>query len=177
MTERDLTLARKAQQGDRDAFERLLSEHYTMMYRVAYRFTGLKEDAEDIAQEICMQMVHKLASFRGDSSFSTWLYRIVVNHCRDFIRKTQSRRGLSQTYLELEKQQVADHQDSNRKTAWLYRKLRELEDGLLETALLVLAEDLSHAEAAQVLGCAESTVSWRMHEIRKLLKQQLSTYP
>ncbi len=148
-----------------------------MMYRVAYRFTGHAQDAEDITQDICMQMAHKLESFKGDSSFSTWLYRVVVNACRDFHKTRSTRRTLAQTYLEMEKRDIADSQDSSRKVAWLYRMIAGLEESLRETALLVLAEDLSHAEAAKILGCAESTVSWRMHEVRKLLKQRVSTYP
>jgi RNA polymerase sigma-70 factor (ECF subfamily) len=177
MTERDLTLVTAAQKGDRNAFQRLLSDNYTMMYRVAYRFTGHAQDAEDIAQDICMQMAHKLGSFKGESSFSTWLYRVVVNACRDFHKTRKVRRDLAQTYLETEKREMADSQDSCRKVTWLYRKIAELEDTLRETALLVLAEELSHAEAAKILRCAESTVSWRMHEVRKILKQLVNTYP
>lgn len=177
MTERDLRLVKEAQKGDRDAFQRLLSDHYTMIHRVAYRFTGHAQDAEDIAQDICVQMAQKLASFKGDSSFSTWLYRVVVNACRDFHKTHKNRRDLAQTYLDIERREAADAQDSNRKVAWLYRRIAGLEQVLRETALLVLTEEMNHAEAAKILGCAESTVSWRMHEVRKLLKQQLSTYP
>lgn len=177
MTARDLTLVLKAQKGDRDAFRHLLSEHYTMMYRVAYRYTGHKQDAEDIAQEVCLQMPHKLASFKGESSFSTWLYRVVVNACRDSHKKHKTRRELSVTYMEMEKNEIADAKDAGRKVAWLYRTIAGLEDALRETALLVLGEEMSHAEAAKALGCAESTVSWRMHELRKLLKQKMDSYP
>jgi RNA polymerase sigma-70 factor (ECF subfamily) len=160
----------RARAGDRAAFQRVLEEHYTMMYRVAYHYTGQAQDAEDIAQDVCVGLVRALASFRGQSSVSTWLYRIVVNACRDFHKKRSTHQRLQQSYLELEKHDAAVEAEEARKRAWLYRAIAALEPALKETALLVLTEELSHAEAGAVLGCAESTISWRMHEIRKQLK-------
>lgn len=173
----DLKIVEKAKAGDRGAFRQLLESHYNMIYRVAYRFLGVQADAEDIAQEVCAALPTKLMSFKGESSFSTWLYRVVVNACRDMHKKTSSHRGLDKTYMELEKSLTAESQEAARKSAWLYRTLATLDPTLKETALLVISEELSHAEAAEVLGCAESTISWRMHEVRKSLKQKLDTYP
>ena len=65
---------------------------------------------------------------------------------------------------------AADWADSSDKVRWLYRSLDRLDPTLKETALLVLAEEMSHAQAGEVLGVAESTVSWRMHEVKKRLK-------
>jgi RNA polymerase sigma-70 factor (ECF subfamily) len=163
-------LVASARQGNREAFRRLLEGHYDTIYRIAYRFTGHRQDAEDVAQEVCASLAGKLASYRGESRFTTWLYRVVVNACRDRHRQRSSHRELQQRYMEMEKDAQADATDSARKVAWLYRQLTALEEPLRETALLVVAEALSHAEAAAILECAESTVSWRMHEIRKRLK-------
>lgn len=173
----DLNIVAKAQAGDRVAFQRIIEAHYTMIYRVAYRFLGTQADAEDITQDICVALPAKLASFRGESHFSTWLYRVAMNACRDFLKKKSSHQNLEHCYLEMEKSLSAEQQESGRKSAWLYRNLTTLDASLRETALLVLAEELSHAEAASVLNCAESTISWRMHEIRKRLKQLVDTYP
>ncbi len=148
-----------------------------MIYRVAYRFIGNQADAEDIAQDICAALPAKLVHFRGESSFSTWLYRIIVNACRDLQKKNASHRGLEHSYQEMEQHVAADQHEAARKSAWLYRSLATLDPAMRETALLVLAEHMTHAEAATVLGCAESTISWRMHEIRKSLKQLVDTYP
>jgi RNA polymerase sigma-70 factor (ECF subfamily) len=128
------------------------------------------DEADDITQDVCLALADKIQSFRGDSSFSTWLYRLVVNACKDHIKKQATRRQHAQGYMELEQQQRAGSADTNKMVAWLYREVGALDEPLKTTALLVLAEDLSHAEAGKVLGCAESTVSWRMHEIRKILK-------
>lgn len=174
--ESDLELVEKAKRGEAPAFRQLLERHYGMMYRVAYRFTGFAEDAEDITQEVCMALAGKLGHFKGKSAFSTWLYRVVVNACRDFGRSQGSRRRMEKSYAEVEKAARQDGTESGKMAAWLYRRVAELEPDLKETALLVLAEDLSHAEAAEALGCAESTISWRMHEIRKKLKNKVSEF-
>lgn len=172
----ELTMIELAKKGDSYAFQHLLTQHYDMIYRVAYRFTGQAQDAEDIAQEVCVGLVHKLFSFNGKSSFSTWLYRVVVNSCRDYQRKRSNHRRLESSYIDLEKNEQSDKNDSDKKLLWLYRTVANLEQSLKETALLVLTEELSHAEAGKILGCAESTVSWRMHEIRKHLKNAIGSY-
>lgn len=144
-----------------------------MIYRMAYRYTGNKSDAEDIAQDICLKLVHKLGSFKGNGRFSTWLYSLVMNRCRDSDKSRRSHRALEQNYTEIEKHEQENQKDSNRKIAWLYRHISQLEPALKETALLVLTEELSHGEAARILGCAESTISWRMLKIREYLKERL----
>lgn len=172
----ELTMIEMAKKGDSSAFQQLLTQHYDMMYRVAYRFTGQAQDAEDIAQEVCVGLTHKLASFNGKSSFSTWLYRVVVNSCRDYQKKRSNHRRLESNYIDLEKNEQSDKTDSDKKLLWLYRTIANLEQSLKETALLVLTEELSHAEAGKILGCAESTISWRMHEVRKHLKNAIGSY-
>lgn len=173
----DLKIVEKAKAGDRGAFRQVLESHYSMIVRVAYRFLGNQADAEDLAQDVCAALPAKLASFRGESSFSTWLYRVVVNACRDAHKKTRSHMALEHGYMEMEKHVTAEEQEAARKSAWLYRALGTLDANLRETALLVIAEEMSHAEAAAVLGVAESTVSWRLMEVRKVLKQLVDTYP
>lgn len=163
----------RAQRGDSAAFRLLLQTQYAWMHRAAYRFTGHTADAEDVVQEVCMALIDKLASYNGKSSFSTWLYRVVVNQCHDFRKKRGAGRARDTQYAELEAFATAEAHEANRKTAWLYRAIAALKPPLPETALLVLAEELSHAEAAKVLDCKESTVSWRMHEIRKQLTEMM----
>ena len=168
MSRNEPALIERAQRGDRAAFRELIEAHYGQIYRVAYRYLGSAAEAEDRAQDVCVKLAGKLASFRGDSLFSTWLHQLTLNACRDYIKQQGSRRGVETTYSELEELQRPGP-DSGR-AAWLHRTLATFDPVLKETALLVLSEELSHAEAAKVLACAESTVSWRLHEVRKLLK-------
>lgn len=170
MTEDDYDLALAAGAGDRTAFRQLLERHYDTAYRVAYRYVGTVEDAEDIVQDVCAGLARKLKSFRGKSQFKTWLYSVVVNACRDHGRRMRTAQNLQANYAMYREMADADHQDDSRRVGWLGEALTRLEPKLRETAILVISEDLSHAEAATALGCAESTVSWRMHEVRKTLK-------
>ncbi len=173
MNEDSDSLIGKAKQGDRVAFEQLLRANYGLIHRVAYRFTGNRSDAEDVTQGVCMALVDKLKQYNSRSSFSTWLYRVIVNHCHDCRKKRGRDLTRDTQYVELEAMETADAAEANRKAAWLYRAIAALKPPLPETALLVLAEECSHAEAGKILGCAESTVSWRMHEIRKQLTSQM----
>ncbi len=166
----DSDLAERAGGGDREAFRQLLERHYDTAYRVAFRFTHSVEDAEDIAQDVCLTLANRLRTFRGKSRFTTWLYSVVVNACRDHARKQKSTRVLQENYAVFREMDDADREHDAMRLDWLHGAVASLEPKLRETAILVLAENLSHASAAGALGCAESTVSWRMHEVRKKLK-------
>ena len=172
----DLELAEQAQNGDRIAFQQLLERHYDTVYRIAYRFTGSAPDAEDIAQDVCLALVDKLGSFRGKSQFSTWLYRFALNACRDALRKRKTNQTLQENYAVFRELDEADRVHNSARAGWLNEAIAGLEPKLQETAIFVLSEELSHAEAAKVLGCAESTVSWRMHEVRNRLKTLVDTF-
>jgi RNA polymerase sigma-70 factor (ECF subfamily) len=160
MTTDDESLARRAGDGD----------HYGSVYRIGSRLLGDSGDAEDLAQEVCVGLAHKLKSFRGESRFTTWLYRVAVNAARDAIRRRASSHRLNQTYADVNALVQAGHDVRRKEVRWLYDALGALGDDLRETAILVLSEELNHAEAGAVLGVKESTVSWRMHEVRKRLK-------
>ncbi|HHB80480.1 MAG TPA: RNA polymerase sigma factor, partial [Aliiroseovarius sp.] len=79
MDESDGTLARAAAGGDRDAFGALLARHYDRLFAFAFRLMGARDQAEDLTQDICAALPGKLASFRGEARFTTWLYRVAVN--------------------------------------------------------------------------------------------------
>jgi RNA polymerase sigma-70 factor, ECF subfamily len=169
----DSGLAQAAAAGDREAFRRLLEIHYGLIHRIAWRYVGSATDAEDIAQDVCVTLATRLGHFDHRSRFSTWLISVVINRCRDFLRRRRSSQALVEKYGVLRESQSADQADTERRTLWLREALQGLEPELRETVLLVVAEELSHAEAGQILGCAESTVSWRMHVARKRLRARM----
>ena len=165
----DGSLVERAVRGERDAFETLLRRHYDRIHRIAWRLTGSASHADDIAQDVCCTLVEKIGSFKGEAKFTTWLTGIVVNACRD-----QRRRGVAFTRLRDCLAVLAglaprpDGRDAYRRS-WLASELARLDPLLRDTVVLVVGEDLTHAEAARALGVAESTVSWRMHEARRQL--------
>lgn len=169
----DRDLVDRAAGGDRHAFEALLRQHYDRIHRVAWRLTGSRSQAEDIAQDVCCTLVEKIGSFKGESKFTTWLTGIVVNACRD-----HRRRGLTLLRLRERLSVLAglapppDGRDAYRRS-WLASELARLDPLLRDTVVLVVGEDLTHAEAARALGVAESTVSWRMHEARRQLTPRM----
>lgn len=169
----DNALAERAAGGDRVAFQSLLERHYDTIFRVAYRFTGLRQDAEDLTQDICASLPVRLRSFRGEARFTSWLYRVVVNAAQDKRRKQVTADRANAAYGEISELERGQADQTARDIAWLYETLEQLGDDLRQTAILVVAEGLSHAEAAAVLNVKESTVSWRMHEVRKRLKAQV----
>jgi RNA polymerase sigma-70 factor (ECF subfamily) len=162
----DRDLAAQAARGDRGAFEALLRRHYDLMHRVAWRLTGSRADAQDIAQEVCCTLVEKIGSFRHEARFTTWLVGIVRNACHDHHRGGSALTRLRR-HLAVVLQEAPDGREFYRR-GWLRSALARLDPALRETVVLV-AEGLTHAEAACVLGVAESTVSGRMRDARRKL--------
>ena len=155
--------------GDRAAFERLIRRHYDRIHGIAWQMTGSRADAEDIAQDVCCTLVEKIGGFRGEAKFSTWLCGIVFNACRDHHRRRRSFSGFTQKLSVLTGlAQGPDGRDLHDRM-WIESAVSRLKPAYRDTVVLVAGQQLSHAEAAQMLGVTESTVSWRMHEVRKLL--------
>ena len=156
-----------AARGDRAAFETLLRRHYDLMHRVAWRMTGSQTDAQDICQDVCCALVERIASFRGEAKFTTWLIGIVRNACHDHHRRHSTLTRLKGHLAVLAGMAaLPDGRDLFRRT-WLSSELARLSPLLRETVVLVAGEGLTHAEAAMALGVTESTVSGRMHEVRR----------
>ena len=166
----DGALARRAAAGDRDAFAALLERHYERIFRVGARVLGDADEAADLAQDVCVALPARLASWRGESRFTTWLHRVVVNAARDALRRKAARRRSERSYAETEALVRVDDASRTCESSWLRRALGQLPEDLRVTVFLVLEEELKHAEAGEVLGVSESTVSWRMHEVRKRLR-------
>lgn len=163
----DNDLAGRASRGDRVAFEALLRRHYDLMHRVAWRMTGSQADAQDICQDVCCALVERIASFRGEAKFTTWLIGIVRNACHDHYRRSSALTRLKGHLAVFAGTAVQpDGRDLFRRS-WLASELARLEPLLRETVVLVVGEGMTHAEAAQALGVAESTVSGRMYEVRQ----------
>ena len=155
--------------GDRDAFEALLRRHYDRIHGLAWQLTGSRADADDIAQDVCCILAEKLSDFRGDAKFTTWLCSIVYNACRDFHRRRSAfTRFTGRLSLMAGLTRGPDGRDLY-DAVWIESAIARLKPELRDTAVLIAGQQLSHAEAAQILGIAETTVSWRMHEIRRQL--------
>ena len=168
----DARLVSAAAGGDRAAFAELLERHYDRIHALAWQLTGSRADADDIAQDVCCTLVEKIATFRGEAKFTTWMCGIVYNACRDFRRRRRSLGGLAERLAVLAGLAPPDDGRDIYDAIWVRHAIARLKPGLRDAAVLVAGQQLSHAEAAAILGVAESTVSWRMHEVRRLLAEQ-----
>ncbi len=168
-------LARDAAGGDAAAFRRLCEAHYMNVYKFAYKWTGRREDAEDVVQEVFIKLPTKLTGFRGDSGFTTWLYRLTVNAAKDYYRTTGKSQKRELAFAEgFDPASDEIPADDRMIAAQAYRNIHKLPEPMRDAVLLVFGEDMNHKEAAKVLGCAETTISWRIFQARKLLKPLLA---
>ena len=166
----DRALVDRAAAGDREAFAALVERHYGLIYRLGAHVLGDDEAAADLAQDVCVGLAGRLPSYRGESRFATWLYRVVVNAARDRLRRDGTQRRSEAAFAEVDAMTRAEQAAIDAEALWLRQMLGGLTEDLRATVVLVLQEGLRHGEAAEVLGVSESTVSWRMHEVRKRLR-------
>lgn len=165
----DTDLVAAAQAGNRAAFEALLRRHYDRIHGLAWHLTGSRADADDVAQEVCCALVDRIAGFRRESRFTTWLCRVVINASRDLIRRRRRFGGMVDRLAVIAGlARQPDGRDLH-DAIWLKSAIARMKPAFRETAALVAGQQLTHAEAAEILGVSEATVSWRMHEIRKTL--------
>jgi RNA polymerase sigma-70 factor (ECF subfamily) len=162
-------LVRSAVAGDRAAFGRLLERHYGLIHALAWRLTGSRADADDIAQDVCCALVEKIHSYRGEARFTTWLCGIVYNQCRDWRRRRRSFGGFAGKLAVLAGLASPPDGRDAYDAIWLKSAIARLKPAYRDAAVLVAGQQLTHAEAAEILGIAEATVSWRMHEVRRML--------
>jgi RNA polymerase sigma-70 factor (ECF subfamily) len=169
--EDDRILCEKARQGCEQAFRVLFQRHYDAVHGFVFRLCLDASGADDIVQDAFIKASRSLAGFRGDASFRNWLYRIAMNTTRDWqrslIRRKQAAEELARESEEAAVGRPADFGP-------VHEALAALADEMRHAIVLVYYEGLNHAQAARVLGCAETTVSWRIFRARRRLKQLLT---
>lgn len=170
MMEQDEELAQAAATGDRAAFAALLSRHYDRLFAFTFRLTGHRAEAEDLTQDICAALPAKLASFKGEARFTTWLYRVAVNATHDRRRRAATRAKAADGWGDWEVNRRAAIREDAEAQDWLSQAMTALPDELRDTVALVLGEELTQAQAGEVLGLSEGTIAWRMSEVKKRLR-------
>jgi RNA polymerase sigma-70 factor, ECF subfamily len=172
------------QQGDRDAFQSLFEAYKDKVFSIAvYSSGGDRTLAEDITQQIFLKLFTAIRQFRGDSEFTTWLYRLVVNACLD--ERRRRRRWLSwETTRESETavamNNVSDKKPQERQYARLEVAeavrvaIEELKPKFRLPILLKYIEGLSYEEIAEVMGCSKGTVASRLNRGHSQLAKRLS---
>ena len=166
----DDSLARAAATGDRTAFATILARHYDHIFGLAWRLTGTRAEAQDLTQDICAALPARLASWRGEARFTTWLYRVTVNAAHDLRRRQATRARAADGWGDWELARQDEIATQAKVMDWLTGAMQRLSPELRDTVALVLGEDLTQAQAGEVLGLSEGTIAWRMSEVKKRLR-------
>ncbi len=173
-------LVKRAQAGDRAAFDDLVRRYRARIYALSLHLTGSRSEADDITQDVFTRAYQQLHTFAGRSEFFTWLYRIAVNRSLNARRDTARRRTSGLDDPRVQAAVAVDAYGDPRRAAELRQTyarlvaaLDRLSPTLRSTVVLVSLQGLSHDEAAAVLGCPSGTVAWRIHEARNQLRASL----
>ncbi len=174
----DEELVELALAGRGDSFALLYERYYSRAYRLAYAMTGQREAAEDLAQEMFIRAWQKISQFRGESSFSTWFYRLAVNCSLNYRKRGRRRQFEDSDQIESIPQTGAVRQVEakilqRQIQAEVHRALLSLKPRLRVIVVLKDIEGLSYAEIAERVNCSAGTIASRLNRARKLLAQKL----
>lgn len=170
MDSSDESLARAAADGDAAAFSALLERRYDQLFVLAFRLTGSRAEAEDLTQDICASLPARIAGFRGDARFMTWLYRVAVNAAHDRRRRQASHDRAAAGWGDWEIARRDADAEAADQVSWLAGAMQALPEELRDTLALVL-DDVTHAQAASILRIPEGTVSWRISQAKNHLRR------
>jgi len=176
----DFQLAQRASGGDMAAFEEIYQRHHRRVYSICLRMLQNAHEAEDLTQDVFIQLYRKIGSFRGDSAFTTWLHRMTVNQVLMHFRKRTVKFEKTTEEGETPDQVVAGTSNPNKmpivdKIA-LENAIDQLPAGYKNVFVLHDVEGFEHEEVARILGCSVGTSKSQLHKARlklqKLLKKK-----
>jgi RNA polymerase sigma-70 factor (ECF subfamily) len=185
----ELEFIRRLKSRDERAFNELVQTYEQRVYGLVYRMLGRRDEAEDMAQEVFVQVFKAIDQFRGDSKLSTWLYRVTVNICKNRAKYLSRRHSDAQDALEPMAERSAlshakgvtfgdvarpdDMVEGYQAEHIVRRCILELEPDFREVLVLRDVEDLSYEEIAEVTGLPDGTVKSRIHRARLMLKAKV----
>jgi RNA polymerase sigma-70 factor, ECF subfamily len=184
----EASLVKRARQGDLGAYDELVRRYQERIYSTVYHMTANHEDANDLAQEAFIKAYQALKSFKGGSSFYTWVYRIAVNKTINFLKQRKNKAHMSLDDLDFNAEHDPDlvaliSEKTPRREinlAELHEKLNEAMQKLSEPHRLVVTlhdvQGLSHEEIAEIMECNIGTVRSRLFYARQQLQAYLSDY-
>lgn len=189
----DRELVSRCQRKHPGAFEELVRKYQDRVFNLCFRFLRERETSEEIAQDVFVAVYKHVEGFKGDSKFSTWLFRVVANHCHNKSKYLRRRRHKLQDSLDAPidgddgdmKRELPDDPDRSPEelaqrhglNAIIQRAIGELDDDHRVIVLLRDVEDMSYEEIGQILGLPEGTVKSRLHRARNELRAKLSKTP
>lgn len=188
MEQIEALLIEDLREGDMTALAILVEKYKRLVYRVAIQITRNHEDANDVMQDTFLKVYESIHTFRKDAAFETWLYRIVVNHAMNLVKRRERRResplsATSEMEIHPDLRRTADlannpHLDAERRERqrWVTEAVNRLPTKQRTVVILHEFEGLTHPEIASILNCSEGTVRSRLHYARQKLRDLLKPY-
>ena len=176
-TSNDFTLTKRAANGDMTAFEEIYQRHHRRVYSICMRMLSNATEAEDLTQEVFIQLYRKIGSFRGDSAFTTWLHRLTVNQVLMHFRKRNVKYEKTTEEGEMPVQVVSGTENPQSmpivdKIA-LNAAIEQLPNGYKKVFVLHDVEGYEHEEIAKLLGCSVGTSKSQLHKARLKMRKLL----
>ncbi len=174
----------KTVEGDVEAFNELVNRHHTKIYGLAYRMLGNAEDAEDATQETFLEAYKSIKTFRFQSQFGTWLYKVGLNTCNQYIRKAKSRNRMLDAYTDntsargmTEEREVPERLAIKTEQSQVVQAaIDRLPPKQREVITLYYMQHLKYKEIAEILNCSLGTVASRLNKATQNLKVKLEKY-
>jgi RNA polymerase sigma-70 factor (ECF subfamily) len=162
-------------QGDREAFRALYEIYKNDVYSIARNFTGNEETARDVTQGVFVKLFSAIAGFRGESSFRTWLFRLVANACRDAHRRNRRLVPIEESVTETVKDPGCPEAHALERELSLHVRaaVLSLPPRVRLAILMRYVEELSYSEIAAVLRCSPGTVASQLHRGHRVLAERL----
>nr|WP_068555001.1 sigma-70 family RNA polymerase sigma factor [Thermotalea metallivorans]KXG77098.1 ECF RNA polymerase sigma-E factor [Thermotalea metallivorans] len=183
MHDHENNLIEKSKQGDVESFETLIREYQTVAFNIAFRMLGNMEDANDVTQEALIKVYKSIKTFHGQSSFSTWLYRIVTNTCLDELRKRKRQKAYSYHHpIETEdgeiERDMEDYGNSTEEIVERKETIKSIQDAInalpeQHKTVIVLRDirGFNYEQIAEILDCPQGTIKSRISRARISLKE------
>jgi RNA polymerase sigma-70 factor (ECF subfamily) len=176
-------LVRLAQEGSPAAFEELVAKYQSKVFSMAMSFTRNREAADDLTQEVFLKAYLALPRFHGRSEFGTWLYRVSMNHIKDYLRKKSRAKEVSLDdvrEISFSDKEQTDRADAERETEARRTLVREFVQGLPEKYRVILTlrdiQGLAYEDISRILRLSPGTVDSRLHRARRMLRVKLTPF-
>ncbi|TDI98021.1 MAG: sigma-70 family RNA polymerase sigma factor [Caldithrix sp.] len=175
----DWELVQRCRKGERKAQYELYQLYKDRVFNIAYRMANSQQDAEDITQMAFVRVFQKIDSFRGDSAFSSWVYRLTVNICINHFRREKRKKELvvhELSELATNLKILKTNEQTSKMKPFLEKAIRALPAGYRMIFVLYDIEGYKHEEIAEMMNISEGTSKSQLHKARKELKQYLEPY-